>query len=306
VPRPGLAALDPVNGVPLSWNPGRNPRGHGAEALLATASGLWVGSDTTAIGNYAYYRGRVAFFPLAGGRTLPVANTGSLPGNLVLAGRLSTPPGTSVDDALRRSYDGGTGVGPTTVLPASGIPWSQARGAFMVNGRLYYGLSDGNLYTRTFNGTTFGPATLIDPYNDPTWSSVQTGSGNTYQGVKSGFYGEIPNVTGMFYSAGRIYYTLTGDPTPPLPVLQPRQRHRGGPRRLGRHRHQLGQRRRHDRGRQPDLLGHHQRREPAPGQLHERTGQRGQRHRGQRPRPRRQRLAHPGPVPASQLTVRHV
>lgn len=213
VPRPGLAALDPVNGVPLSWNPGRNPRGHGAEALLATASGLWVGSDTTAIGNYAYYRGRVAFFPLAGGRALPVANTGSLPGNVVLAGRLSTPPGTSADDALRRSYDGGSGVGPTTLLAASGIPWSQARGAFMVNGRLYYGLSDGNLYTRTFNGTTFGPATLIDPYNDPTWSNVQNGSGGTYQGAKSGFYGEIPNVTGMFYAAGRIYYTVSGDPT---------------------------------------------------------------------------------------------
>ena len=46
VPRPGLAALDPANGVPLSWNPGRNPRGHGAEVVYATATGVWVGSDT--------------------------------------------------------------------------------------------------------------------------------------------------------------------------------------------------------------------------------------------------------------------
>ncbi len=213
VPRPGLAALDPVNGVPLSWNPGRNPRGHGAEALLATPTGLWVGSDTTYIGNYAYYRARVAFFPLTGGRTLPLANTGTLPGNVVLAGRLVTPAGTSADDALRRSYDGGTGVGPTNALANSGIPWSQARGAFMVNGKLFDGSSDGNMYSRTFNGTTFGPAALIDPYNDPIWSNVQNGSGGTYRGARTGFGNQLPNVTGMFFAGGRIYYTISGDPT---------------------------------------------------------------------------------------------
>src|SRR5699024_517949 len=29
VPRPSLAALDPRTGIPLGWNPGRNPRGYG-------------------------------------------------------------------------------------------------------------------------------------------------------------------------------------------------------------------------------------------------------------------------------------
>ena len=64
VAREGIAALDVVNGVPISWNPGRE-RGAGAQALYATPAGLWVGSDTTQIGNQR--RGRIAFLPIAGG-----------------------------------------------------------------------------------------------------------------------------------------------------------------------------------------------------------------------------------------------
>ena len=82
----------------------------------------------------------------------------------------------------------------------------------MINDTVYYGWSDSNLYKRTFDGTTFGPATLIDPYNDPVWSNVQTGSGQTYRGMKPDFYAQIPNVSGMFFAGGRLYYTLLGDP----------------------------------------------------------------------------------------------
>ena len=67
VPRPGLAALDPRTGVPLAWNPGRNPRGAGAYSIFATDAGIWVGSDTEWVGNRQYRRKRVAFFPYAGG-----------------------------------------------------------------------------------------------------------------------------------------------------------------------------------------------------------------------------------------------
>lgn len=84
VPREGIAALDPVNGLPLSWNPGRS-RGVGAQALLATPTGLWVGSDTTRLGRETH--GRIAFLPLAGGTTVPAVAPAVLPNDLYLAQR---------------------------------------------------------------------------------------------------------------------------------------------------------------------------------------------------------------------------
>lgn len=392
VPRPGIAALDPRTGIPLSWNPGRNPRGVGAQALLATSRGLYVGSDTQYIGNRQYLRPGLAYFPLAGGSAAPDEATGSVPANVYLGGHApaATAPGGPVlyrvnaggpelpavdggpvwsaddgtDNPLRDSgsssagwgpvatvdstvpsstppeifaserwdgsdapelqwsfdvpvgtkvvvrlyfanrYDGtgsagqrvfdvaidgstvlsnydiagdvgnqvgtmrafpvtsdgtvnidfghvienplvdgieivqdnGTGgtpppanldsfskrwfdpsAGTTTPdgdLPDGGVEWSKARGAFMAGSDLFYGYPDANgaysLYRRTFDGTAFGPATALDPYDDPFWSSVQTGSGQTYQGVRPGFYNQLPSVTGMFFDAGRLYYTRAG------------------------------------------------------------------------------------------------
>ena len=387
VPRAGLAALDPVNGVPISWNPGRNPRGVGAFALFASSTGLYVGSDTNYIGPGKYLRKRIAFFPLAGGKPTPPDNTGTLPGTVYQAGQLpgqnsynvlhrvntggpvvqsvdagpnwaaddqfdndvirnngsnsagwdpgaargpaltaSTPTalfdserwspsddpamrfhfpvpastpltvrlffanryggttnpgervfnvaleGTTVlpnydivadvgdqtgtmkefaitaagndgavnidfshvvenplingieirrtdqpdppasgggNDLISRSFDGST-AGAPTVNGDTGVTWSRTRGAFMVDGTLFYGWDDGSFRSRTFNGTTFGAETIIDPYHDPAWVNVDTGSGQTYAGNFPTLYGELANVTSMFYSKGRLYYTMFG------------------------------------------------------------------------------------------------
>jgi hypothetical protein len=194
VPREGIAALDPVNGLPLSWNPGRT-RGVGAQAMYATATGLWVGSDTDKIGNPRETHSRIAFMPLAGGTTIPQVNPAPLPNDLFLAER--TSPGR----LLRRSVDAtGTPTGAATVANTA-IDWSLVRGAFLVNGNLYYGLSDGGLYARTFDKTTgaVGAQRTINLFDDPD------------NGQRIPF--TIANLAGIFYDTAthRIYYALTGD-----------------------------------------------------------------------------------------------
>ena len=92
----------------------------------------------------------------------------------------------------------------------TGITWSNTRGAFVVGSTLFYGLTNGTFNEASFNGTTVGASSAIDPYDDPAWDDVQTGSGQTYRGTKSGYYGELPSVTSAFYSDGRLYYTMSG------------------------------------------------------------------------------------------------
>ncbi len=60
VAREGIAAVDPVTGRALPWNPGRS-RGHGVEALHATSDGLYVGSDTERLAGE--YHARLGMFP---------------------------------------------------------------------------------------------------------------------------------------------------------------------------------------------------------------------------------------------------
>src|SRR5690625_3979071 len=385
VGRPGMAAVDVNNGIPMAWNPGRSPRGVGAEAMYVTEAGLWMGSDTEQIGHHQYRRPRLAFFPLAGGEEQGPGDTGALPSNVYVASTVadtgagetlfrvnaggpelpaldggpawaadqgttspwrnsgsnaadwpagipntdgtvptSTPmaiydserwdpvdnpemswaipvpagedvrvrlylanrctcteavggrvftvrlEGTAVltnhdivadvghDVATVKSFDitsdgtvnidfehvtenplinaieilaidpdsepappaaglsrvwyeGAHVVAAPTAAPTGDIEWPQVRGAVVIDGELFYGRSDGTFWRRTFNGTSYGPASEIDPYNDPYWSNINTGSGGyTYRGLQPSFYGQIPSLTGMAYDEGRLYYTRAG------------------------------------------------------------------------------------------------
>jgi hypothetical protein len=186
VPREGIAALDPVNGLPFSWNPGRT-RGVGVFALYATAQGLWVGSDTERLGGE--FHARLGMFPTAGGLTPPQQRTGTLPGALYRLG---------ADGSLvRRSFDGGSFGAPTTV--ATGVNWSGARGAYMISGRLFAGWSDNNLNVRSFDGSAVGAAGNLNLFG--------------LNGGATGANFTVSSVTGMFFdpARGRLYYTLNGD-----------------------------------------------------------------------------------------------
>jgi hypothetical protein len=181
VAREGLAALDPLNGLPLSWNPGRD-RGVGVFALVATSQGLWIGSDTDRIGRYEYHA-KLAFMPLAGGTPVPESRVGTLPGDLFRIG---------TDNAMtRRAFDG-AGVGAASTV-STGVDWSSIRGAFAVSGRLYTGNADGTMTVRDFDGATAGFTTPV-----------------ALNGLTSTQF-PISRVTGMFFWNGRLYYTLSGD-----------------------------------------------------------------------------------------------
>lgn len=148
VSREGIAALDPENGMPLPWNPTRT-RGVGVFELKATASGLYIGSDTDRLA--VEYHGRIGYFPTYGGSARLRAVGGTLPGTVYSV--------TAAGDLLRRTFDGTTAGSVSTAETGT---WAGVRGAFMLSGRAYTGQSDGTLTRRLWNGSAFGAATTVD------------------------------------------------------------------------------------------------------------------------------------------------
>lgn len=181
VGRAGIAALDPLNGLPYSWNPGRK-RGYGVSAFALTDAGLWVGSDTDVFGGERH--GRIAFCPIVGGTELPASDPGSVPGRLAMLranGRVQV-----------MTFNGQVVGAPQTV--ATSQQWDRVRGSFAVDGRLYLGWSNATMTVRTFDGTTLGPSQSV---------------------ALHGAFGDLGRVQAMFFDASthRIYYTLRGDDT---------------------------------------------------------------------------------------------
>ena len=185
VSREGLAALDPINGLPLTWNPTRT-RGVGVFDFLVDDLGLWVASDTDRIGA-DYYRARIALLP-NGGESFPGVSTPSLPNDVY-----SVKPNNG--GISKRSYTG-SAFAAAQAVATGGLTTNNVRGAFMLNGYLYIAWSDGTFDRRTFDGTTYGTpeavntSNLITPLTD--WST------------------DIKSMTGLFYDSGRIYFTKSG------------------------------------------------------------------------------------------------
>ena len=81
------------------------------------------------------------------------------------------------------------------------MDWSTVRGAFLLNGTVYYGLSNGTFNRRTFDKATgaTGAQVAVNLHADPD------------NGAQIPF--AISTMTGMFYDTAthRIYYTVSGD-----------------------------------------------------------------------------------------------
>ena len=186
VGRDGVAALDPVNGLPLSWNPGKT-RGVGVEELYATPDGLYMGSDTQWVNGERH--ARLAFFPLDPSGVVPQPEDAALPVDVYLFG---SRPGhrsrTAERTIQRRAFDGS--VGPSTRVKSE-VSWRSARDSTLVDGQLYSAWSGGHLYRRSFEDGALGTPAEVD-----------------LRGLTS--FGEtLDHLSGLFYSQGRLYYTRT-------------------------------------------------------------------------------------------------
>ena len=102
---------------------------------------------------------------------------------------------------LRRPVNATGAPTGTAATASTAIDWSSLRGGFLVDGTLYYGLTDGSFYRRTFDPSTsaVGPQQAVNLYDDPD------------NGQRMPF--AIANLTGTFFDTDthRIYYTVAND-----------------------------------------------------------------------------------------------
>jgi hypothetical protein len=191
IDRYGYGALDPINGMPMAWNPSRRGAPAGTvtwgpivSELWRGSTGLFAGYDSDGLGKE--YHGRMGMFPLAGGRTVAAVNAPSATsGYLYLggtAGQLTRVPfnGTTLGTPVVTSQ-------PNVVAPGA---------SFVVGNRLYYARTDraagtnGQLQVATFTAGKAAAPWLGSGFN--AWFAAA-------------------RMTGAFYLDGRMYYTVSGD-----------------------------------------------------------------------------------------------
>ncbi|TWG28705.1 beta-propeller uncharacterized protein DUF5122 [Micromonospora palomenae] len=186
----GLGALDPINGLPLVWNPTRSGAPAGTTdwgpilwELWRGSNGLLAGFDNDGLGNE--YHGRMGLFPLAGGRTIPAVNAPSAASGYLYVG-------TADGQATKVPFDGTTLGTPV----ASSQPNLTAAGAaFSVGNKLYWSKTDATapngsyLDVSIFSGGSVGAPWISSGYNN--WFKAAT-------------------MSGAFYLDGRMYYTKSG------------------------------------------------------------------------------------------------
>lgn len=168
VPRPGLTGLDGESGIPLDWNPGRHPRGVGAETFTSTDAGLWMGSDTLWVGKFDYRRARLAFFPRDGGYELGDGDTGSLPSNAYYVGL----PTVDQEDVLFRV----NAAGPELPALDSGPAWAGDEGAD--SPWRNSGSSAASYATVPAVTSSVRPTTPVEVFSNERWDGGSRNDGN--------------------------------------------------------------------------------------------------------------------------------
>nr|WP_245730378.1 delta-60 repeat domain-containing protein [Micromonospora pallida] len=195
IDRYGYGALDPINGMPLVWNPQRSGAPAGTTnwgpivwELWRGSTGIHAGFDNDGTGNE--YHGRMALFPLAGGRVTPAVNAPqTTPGYLYL--------GHEDGELTRLPFDGGATLGTPTVVDQPNMV--DAGAAFIVHNKLYWS-KNSDLNISMFTGGTVGGPWVGSGYND--WYNTAT-------------------MSGAFYLNGRMYYTKAGQNTLYYRYLEP-------------------------------------------------------------------------------------
>lgn len=190
VDRPGLAALDPVNGIPLTWNPGRE-LGYGVSGFEASPDGLYIGHDTFFVADE--YRNKIALFPPGFG-DVPRPAPGSLPGTV----RVYRDNGT----VAQIDFDGTTATQLADAADDSRLDEGGLIAAMRLGERLYTFESDRNFYRYDDGADTRELVDLNALNTDLFFNDSKVYSRWRIEEVRDLTFDPV---------RGRIWYTMQGD-----------------------------------------------------------------------------------------------